>query len=611
MKNKYSISVQISEFILALAVVVGTVARAAADPLLTSWFTSYSGKYARIYTSDGAKEAGTAVTTWTNGSLEQSLPAYDGVQEVYSSSDWVYIRSTGLGSHVMGPWYLDAAHTEAFPNYPVNQQALFRIPRNPTAGTNTVNGGGAIGYFVDGVSMFNSWDAFYWNGTEDTSGGAGNGAAWNRDAYVNEGVTFDPANAHQPGSGQYHYHANPPALRYFLGDHVNYNAASDTYSESTNTPTQHSPILGWVADGHPIYGPYGFSTATNAASGLRRMISGYVPRNGLSGTDNLSTNGAARTAIPAWAQRFYYLAAAQSGPAVSTSYPFGRYMEDNDFLGDLTNASTGQAYAQGTDFDLDQYNGRYCVTPDYPNGTYAYFVAISSNGTPLFPYNIGRAYDGSPTGGSLTTVPETVTTNFEGGPNLAPLLNVPSVNNTTVFLTWSATEGGTYVVDSSANLQTWVSNVTHVTAVQNTGAFTNTSASNQWFYRVVRTALASYDPVSGTSGGGGSGATISMSPSSGSRGASFTVTATLSASATPPVPPMSGAPVASFTVGTNSVTGATYTYNNATDSGTVTGTLTIPTGAATGSQTVTITFSPPPGQTQGPSYTQTVAFTIQ
>jgi len=318
MKNKISISVQISKFILVLAVALGAGLRASADPLLTSWFTSYSGKYARIYTSDSAKAAGTAVTTWTNGSLEQSLPAYDGVQEVYSSSDWVYIRSTGLGAHVMGPWYLDAAHTEDFPSYPVNQQALFRIPRHPMAGTNTVNGGGAIGYFVDGVSMFNSWDAFYWNGTDDTSGGAGNGEAWNRDAYVNEGVTFDPANAHQPGSGQYHYHANPPALRYFLGDHVNY-AATDTYSESTNALAQHSPILGWVADGYPIYGPYGYATATNAASGLRRMISGYVPRNGLNGTDNLSTNGAARTSIPAWAQRFYKLAAAQSGPTVSTS----------------------------------------------------------------------------------------------------------------------------------------------------------------------------------------------------------------------------------------------------------------------------------------------------
>ena len=286
-------------------------------------------------------------------------------------------------------------------------------------------------------------------------------------------------------------------------------------------------------------------------------------------------------------------------------------MEDNDFLGDLTNASTGTTYAQGPDFDLDQYNGRYCVTPEYPNGTYAYFVAISSNGTPLFPYNIGRAYYGSPTGGSLTAVSETVTTNFEGGPNLVPVLNAPSVNNKTVTLTWSATEGGTYLVASTTDLQTWTTNATNVAAVLNTGAFTNTSTSHQRCYRVVRTALANYDPVSGASGGGGgSGAIITMSPSSGNRGASFTVTATLSASATPPVPPVSGAPVASFTVGAVSVTGASYTYNSGSGAGTVTGTLAIPAGATIGSQTVAISFSPPPGQTQGPSYTQAAAFTI-
>jgi hypothetical protein len=334
-----------------------------------------------------------------------------------------------------------------------------------------------------------------------------------------------------------------------------------------------------------------------------------VARNGLNGTDNLSTNGAARTTIPAWAQRFYNLAAAQSGPTVSTSYPFGRYMEDNDFLGDLTNAATGQPYQQGVDYDLDQYNGRYCVTPDYPNGTYAYFVAISSNGTPVFPYNIGRAYYGSPTGGSLTTISETVTTNYEGGPNLAPSLNAPAVNNTTVILTWSATEGGTYQVASSTNLQTWTTNATNVAAVLNTGGFTNTCAGQQCFYRVVCTALASYDPVNASSGG--SDAVITMSPLSGSRGSNFTVTATLSASDTPPLPPVSGAPVASFTVGTNSVTGAGYTYNSGSGSGTVTGTLTIPSDAMTGSQTVTITFSPPPKQSQGPSYTQPAAFTIE
>jgi len=103
-----------------------------ADPQIDSWFTAYSGKYARIYTNDLSRTNGISLTAWTNGTTIQTLPAYCGVQEVYSSSNWVYIRSTGLGRFVMGPWYLNAQHTQAFPNWPVNQKTMYRIPRSPT-----------------------------------------------------------------------------------------------------------------------------------------------------------------------------------------------------------------------------------------------------------------------------------------------------------------------------------------------------------------------------------------------------------------------------------------------------------------------------------------------
>src|SRR5580692_11780833 len=41
---------------------------------------------------------------------------------------------------------------------------------------------------------------------------------WLRSAVYAEEVTFDPCNAHQPPSGEYHYHADPVCLRYQLGD---------------------------------------------------------------------------------------------------------------------------------------------------------------------------------------------------------------------------------------------------------------------------------------------------------------------------------------------------------------------------------------------------------
>src|SRR5262245_43555602 len=90
-----------------------TMAARAEDPRTNSWLTTYTSKYARIYTNDSAKTTGNAVATWSNGSQVQSSPAYAGVQAVYSSADWVYLRTSGLGQHIMGPWL-----NGNFPNLP-------------------------------------------------------------------------------------------------------------------------------------------------------------------------------------------------------------------------------------------------------------------------------------------------------------------------------------------------------------------------------------------------------------------------------------------------------------------------------------------------------------
>jgi len=569
------------------------------DPRTNSWLTTYSGQYARIYTSDANKTNGDAVTTWSTGSTAQVLPVYCGVQELYSSSNWVYIRSSGLAGHVMGPWYLNAAHTQAFPNYPTNEHILYRIPRNPSVpATKIRNGGGPIGYFVDGVAMFNSWDAYYYTNGSDTQGGA-DGGYWNRDAYVNEGVTFDPNNAHQAG-GQHHYHANPPALRYELGDHVDFDSVSKAYTESTSTPTQHSPILGWVADGWPVYGPYGYSVANDASSGVRRMVSGYVLRNGQDASQDLTTVG--RADLPQWAVRLYGVASnVMSGPAVSTSYPLGRYMEDNDYLGDL-------GFTPGTNtFDLDEYNGRWCVTPEFPNGTYAYFIGISSNGTPVFPYNIGRGFYGDPTGAATTAITEAVVTNFIGGPSSVPVLNSPNVQNSAITLAWSATEGGTYMVQSTTNFSSWATNAAAVPAVLIGARCTNEGPANYEFYRVLRTALASYDPV-GTGGGGVSGGTYPVPGGSVSRGTGTNITLSITLStggSNPPTLPPANAPIASVTLGSL----AAASFSDAAQ-GTVLANFAIPASATTGPQNVVVSFGVPPGQTQAPAFTVTGGFTL-
>src|SRR5438132_3932994 len=137
--------------------------RAQADPLTDSWFITYSGKYARIYLNDADKSSANAVSTWSRGTISQTIPAYCGIYFIGSSANWVYIRSSGLGSHVMGPWYLNAAHTQLFPNVPHFTATLYRLPRSATVpAAKTLTGLGPIGYFVDGVAMFDTRDAFYW-----------------------------------------------------------------------------------------------------------------------------------------------------------------------------------------------------------------------------------------------------------------------------------------------------------------------------------------------------------------------------------------------------------------------------------------------------------------
>ena len=83
------------------------------------------------------------------------------------------------------------------------------------------------------------------------------------------------------------------------------------------------------------------------------------------------------------------------GPAFSTTYPLGYYIEDFEYVTGLGDPNTS--------------NGRFCVTPEYPQGTYAYFVTYDTTGAPAYPYMIGPTYYGvldtantGPTGGKIT-----------------------------------------------------------------------------------------------------------------------------------------------------------------------------------------------------------------
>ncbi len=231
---------------------------------------------------------------------------------------------------------------------------------------------------------------------------AGDGI-WRRNAYFGELQTLDTCFGHQPGNGDYHYHANPVCLRAQLDDNIELvrsKRTGSTFKEKA-APWKHSPVIGWAFDGYPVYGPYAYSDATSASSPIKRMRSGYRLR-----------QITERTALPAWSLPNHpgvsqTLTTAQYGAPINAEFPLGRYVEDFEHVATLG--------------DLDQYNGRFGITPEYPNGTYAYFVTIAEDGSAAFPYLVGGEYYGTTGGGRATTVPSTATP-FTGTPATTPSL---------------------------------------------------------------------------------------------------------------------------------------------------------------------------------------------
>ena len=132
----------------------------------------------------------------------------------------------------------------------------------------------------------------------------------------------------------------------------------DDIENDTDSVLFHSPIIGWAYDGHPIYGPYGYADKEGGA--IKRIQTSY----------GLELNPDRPT---------------------TSQFPSGIFLEDYVFVGNG---------------DLDIHNGRYCKTPEFPDGVYAYFATINStpeadgplNGfrKPLFPYIIGNSYKSKP-----------------------------------------------------------------------------------------------------------------------------------------------------------------------------------------------------------------------
>ncbi len=210
---------------------------------------------------------------------------------------------------------------------------------SPTVG-NTMTPVKLPGFAINSVKMDPGTAGTCTDSATSTTSGcnyAGGNGTWRMEALNDPTVSpwkfdfgTDDSNAHVQPNGQYHYHGMPT------------NLITKRNSASTTTMT----LVGWAADGFPIYANYGYSAAANASSALKEMKGSYRVK---------SSPNAGR-------------------PATSL-FAMGHFQQDWE-------------YAAGTG-DLDECNGRNGVTPEFPQGTYHYFI------TKTYPF-IQRCVKGSP-----------------------------------------------------------------------------------------------------------------------------------------------------------------------------------------------------------------------
>lgn len=229
------------------------------------------------------------------------------------------IRANGIPDHLTGPF-----PNRGNPHSIAPQKYVYAIPAKPQAAERvTPLRMQSFGIAVNGVP-FDPGAAEWYLGHRDSE--------WRYEPLAGAvPLGVDAGYAHVQPSGAYHYHGLPKLLLARL--HVD--------------GQTHSPIVGWAADGFPMYALYGYAEPKNVGSKVVTLRASYRLKKGMRPTGQ--------------------------------DQPGGRY--DGTFLADYE-------YVKGSG-DLDECNGRACVTPDYPDGTYAYFLTEE---WPVIP----RIYRGTP-----------------------------------------------------------------------------------------------------------------------------------------------------------------------------------------------------------------------
>ena len=227
-----------------------------------------------------------------------------------------HIMANGIPNHKVGRF-----PNRGNPHDITAQKYNFKVSVNPIIADEITSARGYhFGIAVNGVPL-DPYTAEFWQGRKDLD--------WNYDALGGAvGLGLDANHGHVQPNGSYHYHGVPTGLIALLSQQ------QDDYL----------PIIGWAADGFPIFSVVQHHKKEN------KMTTSYRLKKGQRRDDD------------------------------NQQSPSGRY--DGAFTKDYK-------YIAGLG-NLDECNGIFIDKhPDYPNGTYAYFI------TQAYPF-ISRCFRGIP-----------------------------------------------------------------------------------------------------------------------------------------------------------------------------------------------------------------------
>jgi hypothetical protein len=219
-----------------------------------------------------------------------------------------------------------------------------QMPLAPTQlNTPLITTGYEFGLGINGVVMDPN-GPFYIEGREQYAiqnpfEGLASGWQYEAVSQVREKLGLDLNEAHLQPPGLYHYHGYPQEF-------VKVQREKQLGAGKTGMV-----LLGYAADGYPIYNETAPSVATDLSSALKTLKSSYRLKSG------------ERPVNP------------ESKPKAPTGAHDGTYVQDYEYVAGLG--------------DLDACNGRTGVTKEYPNGTYYYVI------TSTWPY-IPRYFRGKP-----------------------------------------------------------------------------------------------------------------------------------------------------------------------------------------------------------------------